>query len=253
MKKLFLAITFSVVFLFPFVVYGKEVTNEEVLSETVKYIKTTTVTDLLADNSYQSNTVRRTRSYSEEVSEEEYNNATELEQTRGWETSIETTYKKLTTRIIADGSYYKYWCNLTWKIMPSVRSYDIIGIGFNNYVKLLGTATFEQWYCTSGSNCFLSYTNYPYSGTRGEGAFFPLMSGSLTNLQATMYFYIQKNTSNTIYTLNAYGDYSHATTTVDYSHHSDYYVGIGGISLNSSISNKYDSIQSADASLSVNW
>ena len=253
MKKLFLAITFSVVFLFPFVVYGKEVTNEEVLSETVKYIKTTTVTDLLADNSYQSNTVRRTRSYSEEVSEEEYNNATEVEQTRNWETSIETTYKKLTTRIIADGSYYKYWCNLTWKIMPSVRSYDIIGIGFNSTVKVRGYPIFEQWYCTNSSNCFLSYSRYEYSGSTGVGGFFQLATGTLSNLQATLYFYVEKNTSNTIYTLNAYGDYSHATSTVDYSNYTNYSVGIGGITLDSSISDKYDSIQYAKASLSVNW
>ena len=85
----------------------------------------------------------------------------------------------------------------------------------------------------------------------GRGGSIP-GSGQLSS-RDILYFNIAKNTSSTLTGLSAAGDYAHATTTVSSNTAQNYSVGGGGLSLNSSISGYYDSIQSAVATMSVYW
>ena len=256
MKKSLLFLAALAVVLCPTLVKAQEMSTiestEEPLAETTKYFKTVTNLDeaRLQINSMGQN--ERQASYSIEISEEEYNNAP-TEQPRDNPSYIETTYKKLTTTITQNGSLYQYKTVLFWKIIPSVRSHDIIGIGMPSNVQVYGTPVFQQYYCYSGGNCNTS-TSYVYkTGTYGAGATYQLATGSLTTLKGTLYFNITKNTSSTITGLSAAGDYAHATTTVSSDTAQNYSVTGGGLSLSSSISGYYDSIQSAVATMSVYW
>ncbi|MBR6949708.1 MAG: hypothetical protein IKH54_05960 [Bacilli bacterium] len=256
MKKSLLFLAAVAAILCPTLVHAQEMptieSTEEPLAETTKYFKT--VTNLeearLQINSMGEN--ERQASYSVEISEEEYNNAP-TEPERGNPASVETTYKKLTTTITAVSSYYQYKTVLFWKTIPSVRSHDIIGIGMPSNVQVYGTPDFQQYYCYSGGNCYTSSAYVPKTGTYGAGATYKLAEGTLTTLKATFYFDIIKNTSSTLTGLSAAGDYAHATTTVSSDTAQNYSVVGGGLSLNSSISGYYDSIQSAIATMSVYW
>lgn len=256
MKKYIKIIIFMLITFSPCLVNAQELQNTEemeVIAETTKYYKTITTRDNLQLNSYSSLTVPNSQSYSVEVSEEEYNQANETKiETRN--TGItETTYKKMTTAILQNGSYYRFRNILTWKTMPAIRSYDIIAIGMYSNVRIASTVSYSQYYCFSVGNCVTSMVHTPKIGNNGAGTVFKLMSGSLSTLKITMYFDVEKNTNATITELTAFGDYSHATTPISYENAQNYSVSVGGINLNSSISNYYDSIQFAEARAFINW
>ena len=245
MKKYILTIAAFVIALFPNFVFAQEleIENEDSnFAETTKYYKTVTIYDDLKLNAYSSNTVNNTNSYTVEVSKDEYDNATETIVTRSGSASVETTYKKLTTTITPNGSKYQHKVVLNWKTMPSVRSYDIIGIGFPNSVKVDSVIFFQQYYCTTSGSCATTTTYIPKTGTYGGSAVIPLVSGNLSVMRETLYFNIAKNTSSTITTLHASGDYAHATSNISSSTAENYSMSVGGINLNSSISGYYDSM-----------
>ena len=104
-----------------------------VVAETTKYYKTVTTIDLDQFTSIGDMGNALTNGISSvtyEVTEEEYNNAREEDRiVRGNPAVVETTYKRRTSSISANGSYYRYKNVLNWKLIPSVRSYDIIAIG----------------------------------------------------------------------------------------------------------------------------
>lgn len=256
MKKSLIMIAALAIAISPSLVSAKEVINvekEEILAETTKYYKTITKYDNLSINAYSSNTVNHSNSYSEEISKEEYDAAEESTISTQESASVETNYKKMTTTIYQENGNYKLKNELNWKTMPSVRSFDIIGIGTNQSVKVAGGIMFNQYYCVSGGSCTTSYSHTPKIGSYGAGATFQLMTGGLSTLRITMYYTLSKNTTATITGLDAYGDYSHATSSISHSDAQNYSVNLGGINLNSSISGKYDSIQSAHAYKSIYW
>ena len=237
------------VFLMPFVVKAEE--NKEYEAITQKYYKTVTVIpndlSLYSDNYIVSQTT--------EVTEEEYNSATKEMNTRGSTiATTETTYKKMTTTIAQNGNYYRYKVVLTWKLMPSTRSYDIIGIGFPSNVKVAATPGFNQHYCVTGGSCYTTGTYSPYTGTYGAGASFKVPSGTLDSMKQTFYVDVEKNNPNTTLTLQrAYGDYAHAQYSVTSSEAKNYYVETGGIVLDSSIDPDYDSINCAMSEWTGTW
>lgn len=251
MKKSLIMIAALAISICPTFVSAKE--DVKILAETTKYYKTTTTYDNLSINAYSSNTVNHSNSYSEEISKEEYDAAEESTISTQESASVETNYKKMTTSIYQESGVYKLKNEVNWKTMPSVRSFDIIGIGTNSNVKVFGSPVFNQYYCVSGGGCTTSYSSTPKITANGGGASFQLMTGSLSTLRITIYYALSKNTSATLTGLEAYGDYSHATTTVSSSEAQNYSIGLGGINLNSSISGKYDSIQSAHAYKSIYW
>ena len=253
MKKIIIVLFAFAIALSPNLVQANEFKKVK-LAESEKYIKTTTIMDAAAMYAYSSSTVNRAESYSEEVTEEEYNSAQTRDLVLQGSSIIETTYKKMTTAIWDIGGAYQYVNLLHWKIMPQIRSFDIIAIGFPGSVKVSGTPSYSQTYClSSNGSCYTSNSFAPKVESRGGSGLFKLIGESITVCDITLWFNIEKNTTSTITTLYAYGDYSHATTPLSYESAHDYTVNGGGIQIGSSIYNNYDSIQSADVEASVYW
>lgn len=201
-----------------------------------KYYKTT-YTDLVGN------------SYSTEITEEEYENQPTLN-ARG---TVETEYKKMVTSISQNGNKFRYKVNVSWKSMPSKRSYDIIGVGFDDDVYIDSAVNFFTYWCYSSGTCLTdqSYVNKKSTSTGGAAVFdFP---DSAVGLSAALYYDVSKNTSNTITYLKMYGDYAHATSNVSSSNVGDYYITRNGIELWSTIGTKYDAIPCAISAWSGSW
>ncbi len=167
---------------------------------------------------------------------------------------IETTYKKVTTKIIDLSNYYRYKISVEWKLIPQKRSYDIIGIGMDSNVSITGSITFQQNYCYETGNCYTSSAFVSKISANGAAALFQLpTSNKVNSLNSYMYYTVAKNTSSTISVLNAYGDYSHATVNTQQSYINNFTINSLGIVLDSSIKSKYDEIPISKATASVNW
>lgn len=242
MKKIAF-VFFAFVMMIPILVNAQE--DEEVVAETTKYYKTITFNNSVCAVSGMCND-----SITVEVSKEEYDNFVEPE-TR--DTTVETTYKRLNSSITQVSGRFKYKALLTWKNMPSKRSYDIIGIGFYQSVRIENNDTFfHQDYCISGGSCQTTYLNYPQKFAGGAGTSFLLPSGTLTSLSEEFYFYVEKNTTATIIEQLAASDYAHATKTISLANSKKYTVGPTGITHNGN-SSYYDAMNSADAYWHGTW
>ena len=245
MKKRYFVYLLVSLFFIPVFAFASEVDDEFVLvSEETKYYKT--ITPLFSSSDSQSRTY--------EISKAEYD-AVDFENTRSNPTTYETVYKSMTSSISANGSYYRYKNVLNWKSMPSTRSYDIIGIGFLQSVKVHNDTTyFDEYYCYTVGGCYHITVNHPQIFISGAGTSFVLPSGDLNQLRQTFYFDVEKASSNTVYTQKAYADYSHATTNVTLTDSKKYSViQSGGIYLNTSISSYYDAMSTAIATWTGTW
>lgn len=248
MRKIFLVVfTVCSMMLIPNVVLAKKDSIEELkkLSETVKYYKT-----MESRSIQQLNANSLNNSYTTEISKEEYDSATNTDSIN---TSIETNYKKMTTTIYQNGSYYRYQTRLEWKTMPKMRSYDIIAIGINPSVSIASSISFNQYYCFNNGECKNNSAYYSKSTVSGGGASFKLPTGDLKVLNSTIYFDVKKNVNATILKQDAYGDYAHATSSVSNIQSQAYTINTLGINLNNSISNLYDNIPVAQATWNGNW
>lgn len=255
MKKLILGLIALTLIFSPKLVNAQEIGQGTKISETKKYIKTVTTMDAAALYGYNSKTVNYARSYSEEISEDEYNSATtNRDLVLVGSAAIETTYKVMTTAIWDIGGAYQYVNLLHWKNMPYIRSYDIMGIGHYSNIYATTTPYFQEYYCYTGGSCSTSNANYPRSETYGDSSVFPLNTGNINYLDISIWYNIAKtNPNSTITQLYAAGDYAHATSYISSSTASNYTMSVGGINLDSSISGYYDSIQSAEVYAGVNW
>lgn len=256
MKKIFYILCIAILMMIPNIANAEGLTDDLIkVSETTKYYKTITYYPNNNDMLLSNNNINGNNSRSIEISEEEYNNVNSINNNaiilgNGY---VETNYKKMTTTIYQNGIYYRYQINLDWKTMPSTRSYDIIGIGYNSSVRLASSIYFNQYYCFTDGNCTTNYAYYPAQFSHGVGASFKLPYGSLSSLHSTLYFDVEKNVNATIISQDAYGDYSHATSSVTSSQSQLYTVSTLGINLDSSINNYYDGISYAHASWSGSW
>lgn len=242
----------SLCFLFlPSLVWAETESDFVIVSENTKYYKTVTYR-----NSQLYSLNNNVSSETFEISEVEYNSIQpdSLVLLSNYSGEVETTYKSMTTTISTNGSYYRYKVVLNWKNIPSTRSYDIIGIGFLGSVKVRNNLNFQQYYCVTSSGCTTSTTNYPQIFSSGAGTTFKLPTGNLYSLKQTLYFDVEKNTTSTIILQEAYGDYSHATSSISLTNAKKYSVVANvGISLNSSITSYYDTISVAKAGWSGTW
>lgn len=168
--------------------------------------------------------------------------------------SVETTYKKIVTTIIEINGKYRYKVSVTWKNIPSTRSYDIIGIGMDSTVKAYSNPTFQQNYCDTNNNCSSTNTYTKNTSSVGIGASFKLPSGSLSSLSSYFYYDVEKRNANSNVTnQNAYGDYAHATKSITQENSTNYTVNRGGIILDDSIINYYDETMTSTAKWTGNW
>lgn len=239
----------------------------QVVAETTKYYKTITTYEKNNLSTLSLNNSNIILSYSEEITEEEYNNSEYQVTPFGLEDGItETNYKRMTTTIISVNGRYRYKNTLYWKKMPATRSYDIMGIGIDSTVSGISSTKYFKRIADISTPSFCYYDNSTAGtwelGPTGYGITFQLPSNSnnyvVQGLEMYMYFEVQKLTSANIITLNAYGDYKHAQQTVDSSVSNTFSVGTSGISFDVSTSttvkNSYDSISTAQATWSnINW
>lgn len=148
--------------------------------------------------------------------------------------SVNTTYKKMTTKILKNSSGFRYFIELEWKNNPKIRSYDIIAIG--HYTSIKPTKLyFEQKYCTSSTNCTTSSSYTAKKSSTGTAAIFKLPIGDFSTLKQTFYFDIEKAVDATILKQVAVGDYSHAVREISLSNASNFSVGVYGIDLSLSL------------------
>ena len=243
-KKIILALLLALIIM-PTTTFAKETDdNFEVISVSEKYYKT-------INNSNGLELTNNMKTESIEVSKDEYENSGNM-QTRGTG-GTETTYKKLTTTILSNGSLYRYKTVLNWKQFPAVRSYDNIGIGHYASVTYNSSLNFSQSYCLTNGTCKTLTAYYPQYFSTGVGATFKVPEGSLTSLSQTLFYDVRKNTTATIISQAAYGDYSHATDSVNLSQAQSFSVGTSGIQFSNGVGNYYDDIQPAVATWSGSW
>lgn len=253
---------FVIMLIIPFVV-SADTTEEEVkVAEAVKYIKTVTV--------FNNSSVMRDANLGEmtslttEVTKEEFDNApgtsSPVDPLSGASTytyaQTETTYKRLTTTIFADGAYYRYQTNLYWKNIPKVRSYDIMGIGHYNDVELYNTSQvmFNQEYCEDQYSCYLSGTGTDVVKEYGTAEVFHLPYDSLISLEQTLSFTVKKAVTWSIDEMVAAGDYAHATkATTSAFAAQNFGIGVGGLILYDAIYDYYDTTPAAIATWSGTW
>ena len=188
-------------------------------------------------------------SYTVEVTENEYNSVSDIVPL----STVDTTYKRSVSTISKNSNKYRYKVSVTWKIMPSTRSYDIIGIGFDDDVYINSSVYFNYVYEDSAGNYTTSTQYYDRKSTSTGGSAVYLLPTSMVGLSANLYYDVSKDTTNTLTSLTMCGDYAHATSSVPVGNISNYSIGIGGINLGTSITSYYDSMPCAIAGLSVSW
>ena len=216
-------------------------------SETIEYYKVTTVTQ-------NGNSTTTT----EKITEEEYENGSQGPQTRAsYDGIVETDYKTMRTNISQLSSVqYRYKVTLTWKNMPSKRSYDIIAIGFEPAkVQMNSTVLFQQQYTTSSGSSSTSSSCIQKSGSNGGSAVFKLPTGTMSALSSYMYYNVIKAADNiTVTTMYAGGDYAHATENVSEANAQRHSVNhAGGIILEDAVEDSFDDILVATASWYGTW
>lgn len=242
MKKFLILL---VILMIPFHVKAERF-NEDIVAYDVKYYKSILINSSSLTTLYSHNYLTF------EISEDEYNLADSKASLLS--TTI-TDYKKMETTISSSGKQYVYNVKLTWKKMPKVRSYDIIGIGFLPSVTIDGNVSFIQQYCTSSTDCTTNTSGTIKMSNTGVTAVFKLPnSTSYTSMNQSLSFKVKKNTTSSIIKQVAAGDYSHAISSITSSNTSYHSINsIDGIVLAQNISNYYDSINSAIATWSGSW
>ena len=217
------------------------------VSATEKYYKTTTIIQ---------NGI--TTSSSEVISKEQY----ELEKdatpvTRSIYNGLVTTdYKHMLMEMSQlNDVEMRLKITLTWLNIPSTRSNDIIGIGFEQaYVDINSSIYFQQNY-TNSSGSHSSVTSIKQTFNTGASAVFDLPNGTISALSSYMYYDVIKvDEDYTINNMDAGGDYAHATSTISETNALKHSVNhVSGIVLQSSIQDYYDGINVATASFIGTW
>ena len=249
MKKWCFYILVAFIIWYPSYSYAMELVGEE-----VKYLKTY---EYITGDAVSSNGNYLYSVQTYEITEEEYESASrdEPDMILGT-TTINTEYKKMTTRLYANGLYYRYEVDLFWKKLPKVRSYDIIAIGHYGSVKVSSQGVyFNQEACTTSTNCTTYNTNYPQTFVSGYGTSFKLPTGSLFSLEQKLFFNATKTDPNsTVISQRAAGDYAHAVKTVTLATSKKYTVNYGsGIDVDATITSSYDTINAAVTTWSGTW
>ena len=188
-------------------------------------------------------------STSVEITEDEYDNQSMINP-RG---TVNTEYKTIVSTMSKLTSTFRYKVSMAWKMMPAKRSYDIIGVGFEDDVTISSPVYFEYNYCYSDSSCTTSTINYgKKSLSTGGTAVYKVPSDDIVGLSAVLYYDVAKDTTSTITSLEMCGDYSHATSTVTSTQYSGHGIDLDGILLGS-YGGYYDATPCAMSYWSGSW
>ena len=205
---------------------------------------------------------------SEEISEEEAIRDRELQaekiQYRSgpagnyYDGVVATTTIQVKAKIIGIASTrMRLMTDIDWYTMPTYRYNDIIAAGFRStQVQFASTIVFrEDWRDSNGNDGYTGGCS-PKQESTGGSAIFGLPSGSLSQLEAYLYFNVKKaNGVGTITELYTSGDYAHGTSYVSESNlynHYDVSQPIG-ISIDSTYGSYYQSNSAAQAKFVGTW
>lgn len=266
MKKIRIVLLLLVVsiFIFPFFVNAENVNKNQydeehaiLIDKTTKYLKTVTVYENIERDSYgniKNGDVISSDTY--ELTKEEYeaSNFENTEVTRG-STTITANYKIMTTTLTYSNGVYRYRNQVNWTTFPSVRSFDVIGIGHYSDVTISGTPSFVLEYYTLSGAHFTTYFYTAQSWSRGDSATFNLPLPNLSSLTITYSYDVQKVGSGTITSQVAVGDYAHgidSSLTLSQALNHEVIQGLG-ICHNSSVANKFDTMPEAATYWSGTW
>ena len=223
-------------------------TDNDNIAISTKYLKTVTTTR------YGTTTSETT-----EVTEQEYLNESGGQISLYASGSVETTYKKLTAQIVPSengGGLMRYKAYLNWKNMPSNRSYDIIGMGFESgVVEIVYAVSFRNMYTYDGTT-YVNGTHSQKISSNGVGAVFAQPENTISTLTHELTFEVRKvNSNSTVTSLHSAGDFAHAIDDVVLSTvNANYYTtNSSGLVLYSAIYNKYDTMSEADVYWTGTW
>lgn len=251
---------FVMILILPFIVNAKQNDDEFVtVAKTTKYFKTVSI--------YNNSSIMREANLGEmsslttEITKEEFDNAETTTEpvaplSGNFNDQTETTYKRLTTTIETDATYYRYTTNLYWKNMPKVRSYDIIAIGHYNDVELYNTSQimFFQDYCENAYSCFTSSTGTDVIKEYGTAEVFHLPNESIISMEQTLAFTVKKRANYLVDYQVAAGDYAHATKAITSAFAAQNFgLGVGGLVIYNAIYDYYDTTPAAIAYWEGTW
>lgn len=149
--------------------------------------------------------------------------------------STVTEYKTMTTTISKlSNNTFRYKVKVYWKKIPKIRSYDVICIGIENNVSIVGNFSCNLLTSTSSIN------NNIYQTKNGVYSVVKIPEGNLDNLQITLSFDVKVNSGSRI---TAYGDYAHATKSVSLTNAKRASISTKGIVLPSDLVGSYDEIK----------
>lgn len=265
LKTLFLLLIVSLLII-PFVVKAENNNDEKhfdesnavIVNETVKYLKIVTVYENVERDSYgniinanviSSDTYELTK---EEFEKEDKSNTLT---TRDY-TTVEANYRIMRTTLSYSNGTYRYKNQVSFTSMPSVRAFDVIGIGHYSDVTNSGSPYFNMEYYTQSGTHFNSFAYTPSSFSTGKSATFTLPLPNLSSLTVTYYFDVQKvNSNSTIHYQVAAGDYAHGIdSTLTLSQALNHTVdGTLGIVHSSSVASKFDSVNEAEVYWTGTW
>ena len=263
-KKGIFVLAMMLLFIFPLFVNAEKQNDEfdestaKLVSETKKYLKTVNVYEKVVEDSYGNiASADLVSSDTYELTKDEWDRV-DLDNTRvtRGSTTIETTYKLMTTSLYYNNGTYRYKNQLNWLNFPAIRSYDVIGIGHYNTVTPNSTPTCYVDYTTASGMHYTNYWCYQQSFTSGESGVILLPAQNLQSLGIMFYFDAKKvNPSSTIYSQGAYGDYAHGiTSSVTLSNAINHVVnGSLGIVHDSSVFSKFDTINEAMVLWNGTW
>ena len=210
--------------------------DANLVSETTKYYKT--IYNDLSGNPYNI-----------EVTKEEYEN----QPTKDARATVTTTYKQMISTISQNGNKFRFKVSLMWRNMPQIRSYDIIGVGFDDDVYIDSSVYFNYHWCNSSNTCSTDSYYYDKKSTSTGGTAVFDFPDSAMSMSVTLYYDVSKNTSSTLTSLEMCGDYSHATSNVTVNTAANHDIGIAGIELKSGSVTKYDTIPCALSTWTGSW
>ena len=187
--------------------------------------------------------------YTVEVTPEEYYN--HEEDFRGY---VSTAWLNETSSIVANGSKYRFKDYVVWTSIPSNKSYDVIGIGFNGNIHIDNGSTFYYNYATSNGNSTTSTSYFTKLNTSTGGTATYQLPSSFIGLNTTLYFDVAKDSgAGTITSLSMCGDYAHSLSTVTGNQAASHAIGLGGISFSPSVISYFNAIPCANTNLNVSW
>ena len=182
----------------------------------------------------------------QEVTDEEYENIGVL-QNRAAD-YYETAGKKLKLVALQHEEIWDVYLHVFWKLLPNTRSFDVIGLRFQNFARLENCEYGHQFYRPAGNEHFSSIS-YDANGTNikkqfdGFGISMNLVNQNITGLE------LEVGADGIISAENPYifGSYQHAVNNVSLAESQNYNIspaGYGNVfNFSQSVMTNYDGMQ----------